>query len=328
MIDGNFFDKLEYLARRIRGTQKPFGGIQLVVCGDFFQLPPVSSFKGGKKEHKPFCFESISWNTVIDETINLKQVFRQRDDTFINVLNELRVGNLSPLSRQILDGCQRELVYPDGILPTELFPTKREVADANKRKLESLQGETHRYFCRDWYKTADFELKKRLEKAFNGADILMLKVGAQVMLVTNMDQECGLVNGTLGVVRELKEDDTVVVAFTPTRAVGSKAASMPQFIERVVSRHTWTVVEDDKMLANRSQIPLILSWAISIHKSQGQTIPRLKVDLGRTFEEGHVYVALSRAVSLDDLHIVNFLPHKVRANQKVLGRICSFIDLF
>ena len=327
MIDGDMFDLLNEIAQRCRSClDKPFGGIQVVLCGDFFQLPPVSKFEKGKpRQEKPFCFEAKSWPDVVANTIQLSKVFRQKDDEFIRILNELRLNQLSASSIMTLKSLQRTPVNDGGCEPTELYPLRAQVEHANNSKLKELDPATEHVFKFSDYvdssrKDANL-LRQRLAMHCNGAEELRLRVGAQVMLIFNADQEQGLVNGTLGLVQGFDEESgEPLVEFFPS----NRATENGMLLK--VPYHEWTIEDDKKkqVIASRSQIPLILAWAMSIHKSQGQTIQKLKVDLARSFEKGHVYVALSRATCLDQLQISNFDERKVRVHEKVLGMLCSF----
>jgi ATP-dependent DNA helicase PIF1 len=202
---------------------------------------------------------------------------------------------------------------PYSLAPIELYPTRREVENANIYKLKSLKEETHKYETTDWFKSGAVETVKRLKKALDGQCqapfMLELKKGAQVMLLKNLDHNIGLFNGTLGIVAGFDSSDSPIVAF--------KVAGSPHPVQIAVKQDDWDILENGKRVAVRSQIPLILAWAMSIHKAQGQTIPVLKLDLSRSFEAGQVHVALSRAVSLETVEMKGFHPAKVQVNAKV-----------
>lgn len=194
-----------------------------------------------------------------------------------------------------------------------MYPTRREVENANTYKLRSLNEETHNYKTKDWFKSSAPETVKRLKKALDGQcqapSLLELKKGAQVMLLKNLDQSIGLINGTLGIVAGFDSLNYPIVAF--------KVAGSPHPLQISVKAAEWDIQENGKKVALRCQVPLILAWAMSIHKAQGQTIPFLKLDLSRSFEDGQVYVALSRAVSLETVEMRGFHPAKVQVNAKV-----------
>ncbi|GAA5896098.1 DEAD/DEAH box helicase [Sporobolomyces salmoneus] len=345
MVDGILFDKLAEIgtALKKRGGKgasssggKPFGGIQLVVTGDFFQLPPVT-----KGVTPTFAFEAKSWQSAVDHTVNLTQVFRQKDTTFIDMLNEMRFGQLSQDSIQKFKNLAREPKYA-GVEPTELFPLRHQVDVANQNRLRALKGEEIHFKAEDWAGDGSPDQMKgnTYLNNFMAPDRLVLKIGAQVMLIKNLDAT--LVNGTVGTVvgfgvPELEEDSdneeqkTTSELRNQARIAAALAAGKiekspmidwqtPGGIERKIMAREEFKVEDNqgRKLASRKQYPIILAWAMSIHKSQGQTIACVKVDLGKVFEKGQSYVALSRATSLEGLQVLNFDAKKVLAHQKVI----------
>ncbi|KAG0745171.1 hypothetical protein G6F35_007101 [Rhizopus arrhizus] len=324
MVDAVLFDKLEAIARGLRNSQEPFGGIQIIVSGDFFQLPPVNP-NGPTK----FAFEANSWKTVITQTVMLTQVFRQKDGTFVNILNEMRLGRLSQSAIDIFKSLARKPAGNDEIEPTELYPLRREVELSNKLRLDALGGDVIEF------KAVDKGDQRKVSQCM-APDVIQLKLHAQVMLLKNFDID--LVNGSLGVVigfvgrGNYRSEKSVQFLRTPQRqketyleAGGRIDMKTPYPVVRfasgrelVLEYETWSFeLPGGKVLASRSQIPLMLAWAISIHKSQGQTLDRVKVDLGKVFEKGQAYVALSRATSLDRLQILNFDPAKVMAHPRV-----------
>ena len=379
MIDGYFLDKLDAIGRGLLNRTKPFGGIQLVFTGDFFQLPPVPD-RDSNKAGPIFCFESNVWKYAIHKTILLQQVFRQTDNELIDLLNGIRMGNTSGDTIKLIKKFEAPVEYDDGIEPTELYPTRREVELSNKRRLERLPG------YEILYKAVDFippNINSNILNNVMAEKEIKLKEDAQVMMLKNIDDT--LVNGSLGrvlffctsalfleaskIFPDLSDPEVVQDMRCVCRAIGvppsgrssdlqrdinlrptnrqevlnflldkaSKIVNGPgilstimfpvvKFIDKqdirgyqikLVEPEEFSVGETEKDSAVRKQLPLMLCWAISIHKSQGQTIDRLKVDLKRTFESGQVYVALSRAVSKDRLQITNFDPHKIKVNEKV-----------
>lgn len=191
MVDGRLFDTLAALARELRKKQMPFGGIQLVVTGDFFQLPPVT--RSGEEAF--FAFESEAWKECIQHTVTLTRVFRQRDDRFITLLNEMRKGEISSSATQILGSLSRQLPQNDGLLPTELFPLRVEVDCANAARMGALSGSVHRFVARDSGPVPPEKRRRLLDNMFAVAT-LDLKRDAQVMLVKNVSDT--FVNGSVG----------------------------------------------------------------------------------------------------------------------------------
>lgn len=353
MVDGELFDKLEGLARNIRKRPEPFGNIQIVVCGDFFQLPPVS--KGSAPN---FCFDAESWARVIAHTINLRQVFRQRDETFINMLNEMRFGKLSDTSVRIFKSLSRPLVFADQIQPTELYPLRQQVDQSNNGRMNQLEGDTKTFSALDSGELPVDQRDKVLSN-FMAPKQLHIKLGCQVMLIKNIDET--LVNGSLGRVIDFidavsytrggnskrmdddedYEEDSVhrarsaalgvrkaepQISGQPTKKEQGTAYPLVHFLlpnggyrELLCVPDVWrTEGVNGKIEASRNQVPLILAWSMSIHKSQGQTLERVKVDLSSIFERGQCYVAISRATSLDGLQILGFKPEKVMAHKRVI----------
>lgn len=319
MVDGILLDKLEYIARSVRENEEPFGGIQLILAGDFFQLPPVSI-----GEVLPYAFQANCWRRCVPQVITLQLVFRQTNQEFVELLNDMRIGQVSEKNRKLLQSLSREVKYNDEILPTELYPRKDDVARANSNHLRKINQPELIFEASDrpgepLQNVSSMELRSKLDKNLLVPFRLSLKIGAQVMLVKNMPEE-ELVNGSVGVIvgfAELPDDPN-----HPN--VGKRSTPLP--IVKFTNGHQITVssisfeieAADGTVLASRSQIPLILAWALSIHKSQGQTLERVIVNLKQSFEKGQVYVALSRATSLDSLQVIGFEPRTVEAHPVVL----------
>lgn len=196
MLDGPLFDLLETIARRVRNCSRPFGGIQLVVVGDFFQLPPVS--KAGGTPCK-FAFEATSWGMCVQRTFELTVAFRQSDPEFVTALNNLRVG-IAPPATKLLLGSRVGKVLPqsDGIVATRLFTHKADCQKLNEEQLKSLGGQQCTFSARDT--SRDDAALALLRQSCPAQPELTLKVGAQVILIKTLDAEAGLANGARGVV--------------------------------------------------------------------------------------------------------------------------------
>lgn len=372
MIDGALFDKLEHVARLVRKSDKPFGGIQIVCTGDFYQLPPVAVNRSAL-----FCFQSKSWSKVINKNIVLKQIFRQKgDNDLIEMLNALRTGELTNEIVVKFKLLARMVKYSDGIEPTQLFPTRREVSEANSLRLEKLSSKAYKYTAQDSHKGEQY---KAQYAQLLCEESLVLKEGAQVMNIKNINDD--LVNGTLGTVLFFSTQRLflkILEIYSPLEAMDAQMLKEVKFItSRVGSAKEWKDDErvlfqqvpserktqfellvqfaalestenilpvvlfklngsDEAVLVDkqefpieigkentaagnpyRTQLPLLLSWAMSIHKAQGQTLPRVKIDLDRVFENGHAYVAISRAVSRETLQVRHFDIDKVKASPVV-----------
>lgn len=323
----------------------------MIVTGDFFQLPPVPD----QGKISKFAFEANKWNDVISHTIALTHVFRQKDQDFVEMLNELRLGRLSYNSISKFRSLDRELQFDDGLEPTELFPTRNEVDQANATRMRSLSGALRTFEALDSGTVDKVQRDKLLSNCMAPARI-DLKEGAQVMLIKNFDDQ--LVNGSLGKVigfmnektfqiwqedepnddpfnyheqaddsniDEIKKRKKRRIARMQSAAATGKLWPLVRFTlsngltrDMLVQPEQWKIeLPNGEVQASRSQIPLILAYAISIHKAQGQTLERVKVDLGRVFEKGQAYVALSRATSQKGLQVLHFEARKVMAHPKV-----------
>eukprot|EP00889_Picochlorum_renovo_P004468 jgi/Picre1/31498/NNA_006850.t1 len=298
MMHGEFFDALDVIARKLRSSKLPFGGIQLVLSGDFHQLPPVAKSPAARS----FCFEARAWNECIQHTIELKTVFRQSDLYFIDVLAEVRSGKLSSQElAEKLESCYQPLNTEDGILPTKLFTHRADVDAINRNELEKLPGECMTYHARD---TGDVNL---LDASCQAPKTFELKVGSQVMLVKNISSRRGLVNGSRGVVERISSSGLPYVKFI---SQGNQAA-IP------IDREKWTIKIGGRVVATRTQLPLTLAWAITVHKSQGMSLDRVEISLQRAFEPGMAYVALSRAKSMQGLRICDSVaPQSLQSDDK------------
>lgn len=340
MVDPGLLDKLNDIAQIMKKKRdRPFGGIQVIITGDFFQLPPVSPTKG-----MTFAFQANCWDRVVENKVNLTQVFRQKDSTFVTMLNEMRFGQLSQRSIDTFRTLTRAPSYDPEIVPTELFPMRVEVERANQQRLDNIQREAHRYIAVDGGNQLPMQREKTLAN-FMAPKELTLKVGAQVMLIKNLDET--LVNGSIGKVLDFVDEDE----YSQTGEGAAEPAKEERNPMVRVSRRKWPLVrfslpnnggtrdylavqeswkvEDSQqnVEASRVQVPLILAWAISIHKAQGQTLPCCRIDLGKIFEKGQAYVALSRATALDSLQVLNFRPEKVMAHPDVIKWSKSLIAL-
>lgn len=296
MVDGDYFDKIEAVARHLRKNDKPFGGIQLILCGDFFQLPPVQSNDNKKK----FCFQSKAWETCVHFNYELKTVHRQKDRKFVEILNSIRIGRVTDDIIQILKSTSSQKVEKSGVLATRLCSHVKEANDINETQLYNLEGITKVYTAQD----SDESMSHILDQQLPVPGKLTLKIGAQVMLLKNINITNGLVNGARGVVIKF-DDDIPVVKFLTGEIYTAK-------------NEKWTIKNASGSIIYRKQIPLKLAWAFSIHKSQGLTLDCVEMSLAKVFDAGQAYVALSRAQSLESLRVLDFSSQQVWANSSVL----------
>lgn len=309
MVDAEFFSSLEYIARQIRQVDESWGGIQLVVGGDFFQLPPIrpQQNSGGKE----YAFEADCWNSSFDLQVNLTKIFRQSDPQLIKLLNGIRRGESDPEDLKFLEQSCSE-AEPDPSV-VQLYPRIEDVNRVNANRLESLGNELVVYSAVD---SGEESRKPQLEQGIAPKEVALCK-DARVMLVKNLNTWCGLVNGATGTVQGFyapKNKDITGICNAGLLPI-VKFDSGPELL---IEPETWVVTEGDKVVAERKQLPLILAWASSIHKCQGMTLDRLHTDLSRAFENGMVYVALSRVRSLDGLYLSGFDRWKIMVHPKVL----------
>ena len=324
MLSLKLFEMLNSIGKAVRGNSKPFGGIQLIFSGDFFQLPPVGDYSDPDTQR--FCFESAEWNNVFHPScqIQLIKIFRQTDEVYSTILNQIREGKIKRKSNDILlEYVERP--FSDKLIaePTKLYPTKNKVEQINFSKMSSLEGEQREYkikYVKDLEMTKTDKIKRldftdkdiQVELDFLAGNLMCdkemkIKIGAQVMCIINIKSEEGdviICNGSQGIVQSYCE------------ITGSPKIKYNNGIEMTMTRHVW---ESDKIPGiGVSQVPLILSWALTIHKSQGATLDAAEIDVGSgIFECGQTYVALSRVKSLDGLYLTSFDAKRIRINKKV-----------
>jgi uracil-DNA glycosylase len=311
MMTAELLDKLNQIAKKVRSNQRPFGGIQVLLVGDFFQLPPVNK----SDEPTKFAFECDAWKEIIKSSIELTEIQRQKDTVFQRILQEARVGALSDESCKLLSGYQGRKWQENKIRPTLLFPRRAEVEMINDSNLRSLTGRRYTYKARLVYdgKIPDgfTENDEAFQRALNmfdsdGAYVKELELieNAQVMLIANIDPESGLVNGSRG----------IITGFCP--ATGLPIVEFLNGVKKIIGTHTWPI--EDYEFVSRAQVPIRLAFAVTIHKSQGATLDSALVDIGSgVFEYGQAYVALSRVRSLDALYVYDFDPVAFKAHPKV-----------
>jgi ATP-dependent DNA helicase PIF1 len=288
------------------------GGIQVVFVGDFYQLPPVNK---DKEKEIPFVFESPVWKEIVQETVCLTQILRQDDPVFHTILDEARRGALSEESLGILRKRVNLPWQQLNIRPTLLFTRRVEVDMVNERNLKALEGERKVFQAQTTFVPVETtigltkdspEVKKAVEKMDKDGPYmpeLLLTKGAQVMLLTNLDYDAGLVNGSRGVVVGFEPNGAPIVQFL-------KGSPVP------VPASSWESTDIDGL--SRKQIPLKLAYAITIHKAQGATLDCALIDIGTsTFECGQAYVALSRVKNLESLYVWDVEPTAFRAHPKV-----------
>lgn len=321
MMSNKVFNILNEIAKQIRKNDKPFGGIQVILSGDFYQLPPVNKQFCNKEdfdiEQTQFCFESKYWKQVIDNVIELTYIFRQNDNTLVKILNQIRVGKLTKSSYKKLLECVEKKDLNKEIKATILFPVKKNVTIINNHEFNKLKTEIKTFDIKIEFDDTKIDnsvtsREKEFEATYLINNIMAekqvnLRVGTQVMCIANIDNQNDditnpIVNGSQGVIIDFKNNLPLVKFNNNT--------------ERLINFHTWRSEKIDALSV--SQIPLIYSWAITIHKAQGVSLDKAFIDIGSNiFECGQTYVALSRIKSFEGLYLKNIDLNKIKINKKV-----------
>ena len=304
----------------------PFGGLQVILCGDFFQLPPITrganlwSSRGSNFDSRSnsmfddrsddglksyFIYRSKAWKDGKFTVCYLEENFRQKDDVSLSVLNDIRSGEVSQKSYEHLMARQSAKL---AIEPTRLFTHNIDVDQVNYVELDKIDETEHKYEMSSRGKKPAVE---SLQKSCLAPEILRIKKGARVMCVKN-NFDAGYVNGTLGVVISCGYGLDPIIHTAPT-------PDFPDGRRITIEQATWTIDDGDGyILAEVKQYPLRLAWAITVHKSQGMSLDSVEVDLSKSFEPGMGYVALSRARSFDGLRILGINEMALRVHPEVL----------
>ncbi len=284
MVSPEIFSSIDKILRAFKEYNEPFGGVQVVLSGDFFQLPPISKVY----KEKRFAWQSPSWKDLALKTCYLEEKFRQDDNKLITILDEIRAGHVSQNSYDVLNSRYEKSLNID-FRPTKLYTHNVDVDRINNEELAKIDSKPYQFT----YKSEG--TKTNIEKIFKSALVseeLTLKKDAVVMFIKN-NHEKGYINGTTGVVVEFDKEDNLPIIKT---SYGKKIK---------LDLEDWSFEnESGNIVAKVSQIPLKLAWAITIHKSQGMTLDSAEIDLSKTFEVGQGYVALSRIKNIDGLRLM------------------------
>ena len=313
------------IARKIKKKPNiPFGGIQIIFSGDFYQLPPVGD--DNDIESTQFCFESLLWDETfpLRNQVQLKTIFRQTDPKYIKILNNIRVGKITSGTIATLTECVAKKYDTETELrPTILLPRRRDAEIINNSELNKLDPTTEKIYTITQVPESDLVLTKEQLKNLDifttkerdyerqylidniiAEKNIKIRKGTIVMCIANLNLESDqpIVNGSQGIVIDF-ENGFPLVEFTN----GAK---------QIINPHIW---HSERMAGIAiKQIPLIYAWAITIHKAQGVTLERALIDIGfQTFECGQTYVALSRIKSLAGLYLKSFDYTKITVNKKV-----------
>jgi ATP-dependent DNA helicase PIF1 len=331
MMSMKIFDILNTLGQTARNNSEPFGGIQIVMVGDFYQLPPIETYS--EPETGMFCFESQDYFKIFpkENHIVLKKIFRQTDPAYIKILNEIREGELSEESKETLKPYLKRNYDPDehnGAILTKLFPIRARVDAMNKALFEELPDVAKDYDSSittnnavyletgkaieserlvECYGLSKTEIDMEIQNLVSSTpcvEKLQLKIGAAVMCNANIALEHGICNGSQGTIIDFVGEHPKV-----------------KFVNgcvMVMDLHHWQ--SEQYPTISISQFPLQLAWALTIHKIQGTTLKMAQIDVGKDiFAYGQTYVALSRIQSLDGLYMSSFMPDRVKADPRVKG---------
>lgn len=323
MLDNKTFEYVDRVLQRVRENDLPFGGIQIILIGDFFQLPPVKA----EDTDKDFCFNSDTWSDLNLITILLKNVKRQTDPKFVEALNNVRIDKTSVEDLKVFYECDKPANYEVEKDVLRIFGTNTDADNYNQKCFDEIESAPYLYETFDnlyQYSLIDdnctiIKMDDEGKKKISEKDLyclkqfdrdckaplkLELKEGCRVMLLKNLNIKQGLVNGSCGTVKMLTSA-SVDVLFDN----GVRLNLTPVDFEYTQEGRTKII---------RKQYPLRLAYGITIHKSQGMTFDKLVVNFNKIFDYGQAYVALSRTRSLEGLIIKGFDHNKIRANEKVI----------
>jgi ATP-dependent DNA helicase PIF1 len=291
MLSLTLFKKLNFVSKKIRDTENFFGGIQLVLAGDFLQLPSINDEK--------FCFQTSLWKKNI-ETIYLNKIFRQKKIASQNLLNNIRLGNLTELDFECLNKLQKNDQIENFCV--QLYGTNFNVNKLNEKKLKDLGNEIQEYHYK-YYENIKNSLNFLLKNC-NADPILKLCVGAKVICLKNFDNS--IVNGSQGVVESFNEFNFPIVKFFKNNR---RMTFMP---------HVYDIYYQNTFYGTITQIPLKVSFAMTVHKCQGMTLDYIKINMKDFFDYGHFYVAMSRVKNIENIYIENFSSEKIKVHDKAL----------
>lgn len=296
MLDGKIIDMVDIIAKTVRQSAEPFGGLQVVFVGDFFQLPPVTR----QGDMLRYAFESRAWDAARPMICYLTDQYRQEDEMLLGLLKSIRTNETEEEHFTLLQE-QTEIGY-EGIEPTKLYTHNADVDAVNIARLNELPGKVHVFTMSG---QGSKLMQQGLAKNCLSPERLELKEEAMVMCTKN-NFEAGYVNGTLA----------RVVSFDPVDGLPVIETTEGKKIK--IEEASWSMAEDNKVLAEVTQVPLRLAWAITVHKSQGMSLDAAEIDLSKAFVFGQGYVALSRVRTLTGLKMLGMSPTALRVDPKIV----------
>jgi len=310
MLHASQLEMVEKICRRFKRNDKPFGGLQVILSGDFFQLPPISksirpasaeSYGEVNENESGMIFRSKSWQILNPAICYIEEQHRQEDDELLEILNTIRSNEMEEKHFELLQS-RIGAKLKNGEKATKLYTHNVNVDDINNIELGQIDSEEKILHMTS---TGPEPLVEILKKSCLAHEKLRLKVGAEIMCIKN-NFEQGYVNGSRGKVIDFeKETGNPLIELYNGRKISLK----PEL---------WAIEEDGKIKASVSQIPLRLAWAITIHKSQGMSLDNALIDLTKSFSYGMGYVALSRVRTLAGISLVGFNADSLRVDPTVL----------
>lgn len=299
MLHAHRLDIVERVCRRFKRSDKPFGGLQVILSGDFFQLPPIN--RSNEPDLKDMVLYSEAWRIMAPAICYLTEQHRQDDEMLTGILNAIRDNSIDTLHYEELEK-RLNAELGGGVRPTKLYTHNANVDTENSAELGSIKSDEKMYKMTS---TGPEVLVEILKKSCLAHEELRLKVGAEVMCIKN-NFEAGYVNGSRGkVIAFLDSDNTPIIELYNGKTI-------------YATPETWAIEENGKEKASISQLPIRLAWAITIHKSQGISLDNAEIDLSRAFAYGMGYVALSRVRTLAGIRLIGFNPDSLRVDPKVL----------
>lgn len=299
MLHASQLDMVEKVCRRFKRNDKPFGGLQIILSGDFFQLPPIN--KKENENESGMVFNSKSWQILNPAICYIEEQHRQIDGELTEILNMIRSNNIEEKHYELLRS-RIGANLKSAVKATRLYTHNINVDDINNIELSQIENEEK---ISHMTSSGPEHLVEILKKSCLAHQELKLKIGAEIMCIKN-NPEAGYVNGSRGkVIGFEKENGNPIIELYN----GKKISLKPEI---------WAIEEDGRIKASLSQIPLRLAWAITIHKSQGMSLDNAEIDLTRSFSYGMGYVALSRVRTLKGISLVGFNNESLQVDPKVL----------
>ena len=299
MLHASQLDMIEKVCRRFKRNDKPFGGLQIILSGDFFQLPPIN--KSGQENESGMIYNSKAWGILNPAVCYIEEQHRQEDNLLTEILNTIRTNTMEEKHYELLRS-RIGAKLKNEAKATKLFTHNINVDDLNSIELAQIENEE---IISQMTSSGPENLVDILKKSCLAHESLKLKIGAEIMCIKNNFEE-GYVNGSRGKVIGFEEEtkNPIIKLYNDKKII-----LKPQL---------WAIEEDGKIKASLSQIPLRLAWAITIHKSQGMSLDNAEIDLSRSFSYGMGYVALSRVRTLEGISLVGFNADALKVDPKIL----------